>query len=130
MSVRKRRRPSATRTGLALSVCLIVGCLVPQVPAAQGLTGSLVGRVTDEQGALIQGATVRLSSPALMGGATTLITNEKGQFRFPVLPPGLYSLEIDCFRCIDCKQMWHVSKGKDEPASQSLLGQHESMAGG
>jgi hypothetical protein len=94
MSVRKRR-PSATRIGLALLVVLVVGCLLPRLAAAQGLTGSLVGRVRDEQGAAIQGATVRLSSPALMGGPATLITNEKGQFRFPVLPPGLYSLEIE-----------------------------------
>jgi hypothetical protein len=91
-----QRRPlSATRIGLALFLLLIVGCLQPQLAAAQGLTGALIGRVRDEQGAAIQGATVRLSSLALMGGPATLITNEKGQLRFPVLPPGLYALEIE-----------------------------------
>jgi hypothetical protein len=30
-----------------------------------------------------------------MGGPATLITNEKGQLRFPVLPPGAYALEIE-----------------------------------
>jgi Carboxypeptidase regulatory-like domain len=69
--------------------------LLPLVAAAQGLTGSLIGKVRDEQGAAIQGATVRLSSPALMGGPATLLTNEEGQLRFPVLPPGLYALEIE-----------------------------------
>ena len=69
--------------------------LLPLMAAAQGLTGSVIGRVRDEQGAAIQGATVRLSSPALMGGPATLITNETGQLRFPVLPPGVYALEIE-----------------------------------
>jgi hypothetical protein len=72
-----------------------VGCLQPQLAAAQGLTGALIGRVRDEQGTAIQGATVRLGSPALMGGPAILVTNEEGQLRFPVLPPGLYSLEIE-----------------------------------
>jgi len=94
MRIRKRR-PSATRVGLALSVLLSVGCLLPQVVAAQGLTGSLIGKVRDEQGAPIHGAAVRLSSPALIGGPATLVTNEKGQLRFPVLPTGLYALEIE-----------------------------------
>ena len=61
--------------------------LLPLMAAAQGLTGSLTVRVRDEQGAAIQGATVRLISPVLMGGPATLITNERGQFRFPVLLP-------------------------------------------
>jgi hypothetical protein len=30
-----------------------------------------------------------------MGGPATLVTNEEGQLRFPVLPPGVYSLEIE-----------------------------------
>jgi hypothetical protein len=91
----QRRPVLATRTGVALCLLLVVGYLPPQLADAQGLTGTLVGRVRDEQAAAIQGATVRLSSPALIGGPAILITNERGQFRFPVLPPGLYSLEIE-----------------------------------
>ncbi len=69
--------------------------LLPLVAAAQGLTGSLTGKVRDEQGAAIKGATVRLSSPALIGGPATLLTNENGQLRFPVLLPGVYALQIE-----------------------------------
>ena len=69
--------------------------LLPLAAAAQGLTGSLIGSVVDEQGAAIQGAAVRLSSPALIGGPATLITNENGRLRFPVLLPGCYALEIE-----------------------------------
>ena len=39
-------------------------------------------------------AVVRLGSPALIGGVATLTTNERGQLRFPSLPPGLYELDI------------------------------------
>jgi hypothetical protein len=76
---------------LAVAACL----LLPLMAAAQGLTGALIGTVKDAQHAVLPGAVVRVSSPALIGGALTLITNEKGQLRFPVLPPGLYTLDIE-----------------------------------
>jgi hypothetical protein len=62
---------------------------------AQSLTGALVGTVTDVQGGVISGASVRVSSPALMGGTETAITNQHGQLRFPALPPGIYTLTIE-----------------------------------
>jgi hypothetical protein len=62
---------------------------------AQLLTGALIGTVTDAQGAAIAGARVRLDSPALIGGALTLTTNATGHLRFPVLPPGRYTIDID-----------------------------------
>ncbi|HEV3214334.1 MAG TPA: TonB-dependent receptor [Vicinamibacterales bacterium] len=62
---------------------------------AQALTGALVGTVKDEQGAVLPGALVRVTSPALIGGPSTTTTNEKGQLRFPVLAPGPYLLEIE-----------------------------------
>jgi hypothetical protein len=71
-------------------------CVLPaQMSAAQGLTGALIGTVRDVQGAVIPGAVVSVSSPALMGGPETLITNRKGQLRFPALPPGTYVLDIE-----------------------------------
>ena len=63
--------------------------------AAQGLTGALIGTVKDAQGGVLPGAVVRVSSPALIGGPATLTTNEKGQLRFPALPPGPYVLDIE-----------------------------------
>jgi hypothetical protein len=63
--------------------------------AAQGLTGTLIGTVKDEQGGVLAGARVRLSSPALIGGPRTLPTNENGQLRFPSLAPGTYILEVE-----------------------------------
>ena len=62
---------------------------------AQGLSGALIGTVKDEQGGVLQGALVQVTSPALIGGVLTTTTNEKGQLRFPVLAPGTYALAIE-----------------------------------
>src|SRR5215510_11561420 len=79
-----------------LSALLVAGAmLLPRTADAQGLTGALVGTVKDEQGAVLPGALVRVTSAALIGGPATTTTNEKGQLRFPVLPPGLYVLDIE-----------------------------------
>lgn len=75
---------------------LVVACvLLPRIAAAQGLTGALFGTVRDAQGGVLPGATVRVSSGALIGGPATQTTNEKGQWRFPALPPGSYVLDIE-----------------------------------
>ena len=66
----------------------------PSSVGAQALTGALVGTVEDSEGGALQGATVRVTSPALMGGESTTTTSERGQLRFPVLPPGTYSLDV------------------------------------
>jgi hypothetical protein len=43
---------------------------------------------------------VTVASPDLLGGPATFLSNEKGQFRFPGLAPGLYALtfEVPGFR--------------------------------
>ncbi len=79
----------------ACSLFLLVACLlVPRTGLPQGLTGTLIGTVRDEQGGLLPGAQVTLSSPALNSGPANSVTNEKGQLRFQALPPGLYTLEV------------------------------------
>jgi Carboxypeptidase regulatory-like domain len=75
---------------------LAAACLLrPQTSAAQGVTGALIGTVKDAQGGVLQGATVRVSSTAIIGGPATLTTSEKGQLRLLGLPPGTYALEIE-----------------------------------
>src|SRR5262245_61159116 len=69
--------------------------LLPPVANAQGLTGTLIGTVRDEQGAAIPGGQVRATSSALIGGPRDVRTNEAGQFRFSNLTPGSYRLDIE-----------------------------------
>lgn len=61
---------------------------------SQVTTGSIRGVVNDPDGKPIPGATVTISSPALIGGSKTTSTNEDGAFRFPSLPVGSYSLAV------------------------------------
>lgn len=77
-----------------LLALLFAVCLLPSTALPQALTGTLIGTVKDEQGGVLPGALVTVSSPALIGGPASSVTNEKGQLRFQALPPGLYTLEI------------------------------------
>src|SRR5580765_8360834 len=79
----------------SLQFLVAAACVLqPHLALAQGLTGALIGTVKDAQGGVLPGAVVRVSSPALIGGPAMLTTNDKGQLRFPALPPGPYVLDI------------------------------------
>src|SRR5512145_3037505 len=83
------------RRPVALFLILAAAGVLQVRLGAQSMTGALIGTVKDTQGGVLSGAVVRVRSPALIGGAETVRTNEKGQLRFPALPPGLYSLGIE-----------------------------------
>src|SRR6202163_993459 len=92
----KPAAPSPRRTGHVFSTVVVLGnLLVSQLASAQALTGALIGTVRDEQGAVLPGATVRISSPSLIGASTSITTNERGQLRFPALSPGAYAIDVE-----------------------------------
>jgi hypothetical protein len=62
---------------------------------AQGLTGSLVGTIRDTGGGAIRGAVIRIASTALIGGPLETVSDGRGQWRLPVLPPGGYVLTAE-----------------------------------
>jgi hypothetical protein len=62
--------------------------------AAQGVTGNLDGKVTDDTDSALPGVTVTLTGQSMMGTKTD-ITSEDGAYRFPAIPPGIYSLTYD-----------------------------------
>lgn len=57
-------------------------------------TGTIQGRVADAQGAVLPGVTVTATSPAALGAQTT-VTSETGNYRFPALPPGVYTVTYE-----------------------------------
>ncbi len=57
-------------------------------------TGTIQGRVEDAQGAVLPGVTVTATSPSLLGQQTT-ITSETGNYRFPAVPPGTYTITYE-----------------------------------
>src|SRR3954468_22468843 len=58
---------------------------------AQETTGGIQGTVKDPSGAVVSGATVTLSSPALIGKKTAT-TDSAGNYHIEQLPPGIYSI--------------------------------------
>jgi hypothetical protein len=61
--------------------------------AGQGEEASIIGRVTDESGAVMPGVTVTATSPALQVGQLADLTNERGEYRLTPLPIGTYTVE-------------------------------------
>jgi Carboxypeptidase regulatory-like domain len=69
--------------------------LAGAVPAwAQVNTGEIFGKVTDGTGAVLPGATVTISSPALLQ-PQSVATSDSGGYRFPQIPIGTYSVTFD-----------------------------------
>src|SRR2546428_8824546 len=76
-----------------IALCMTLGLLI--VPAlAQETTGGVQGTVKDPQGAVIPGAAVEVTSPALIGKKTAT-TDSGGYFHFEQLPPGIYSVSVN-----------------------------------
>src|SRR2546421_11024294 len=76
-------------------VVVALGCVFALVPTAlfsQETTAGVQGYVKDPTGAVIAGATVEISGPAL--GAKTTETDASGFYRFSSLPPGAYTLTV------------------------------------
>jgi len=63
--------------------------------SAQVQTGSILVRAVDEQGALMPGVTITLTSPVLVAGSMTGVTDAGGVNRFPSLVPGTYTVKIE-----------------------------------
>jgi hypothetical protein len=58
-------------------------------------TGSMVGKVVDNDGNALPGVTVTLEGPALQG-KITFVTGENGAYRFPVVPVGIgYQITLE-----------------------------------
>ena len=61
---------------------------------AQGTTGAIEGKVSDEQGLALPGASVTAQNAAT-GFSRSGVSDSDGSFRLPGLPVGSYELKID-----------------------------------
>jgi len=73
---------------------LLIGILLSPSAYAQITQGRLSGLVTDTQGSVLPGATVTVTSPALIGVQTT-VSQADGRFLFPALPSGTYKVTVE-----------------------------------
>src|SRR5919109_3520944 len=94
---RSRRREAMTRSTspsarlrLAVSLAFLVLAAAP-LAAQVATSGRIIGIVTDESGAVLPGVRVELAGERIMG-SQTFTTDDKGQYRFGSLPPGVYEL--------------------------------------
>lgn len=74
-------------------ILLGVLCLLC-VPALASAQSAIVGLLTDNQGGVLPGVTVEASSPALIEGSKTAVTDSQGRYRITPLRPGVYSLKF------------------------------------
>jgi hypothetical protein len=86
---------------LFAAACL---CLLSSAAAAQVPTGTISGRVLDQDGGAVPGATVTATSPNLQG-ERTVVTSAYGDYSIPLLPPGDYvvSVELSGFQTVQRK---------------------------
>ncbi len=82
-------------------VVVLMACLLSAAVTAraQEARGTILGRVTDSSGAVIPGASVKITNTST-GITTSLVTNDQGNYQAPFLIPGIYrvSAEIAGFK--------------------------------
>jgi hypothetical protein len=82
------------RPVVRLVLSILTLALLWVVPsAAQVLKGSISGTITDPQGAVVSGATVKATNAAT-GATLTATSDNSGSFRFNLIPVGDYKIEI------------------------------------
>jgi hypothetical protein len=90
-----KHHPSWLIAHSMVAIMLIIATFLafPGTSAAQGITGSITGTVTDSSGAALAGAavTVREVNTDLVHTTTT---SPIGSYTVPQLPPGLYSVKV------------------------------------
>ncbi len=81
--------------GFKLGVALLATLFLTTQLVAQGLpTGTLAGNVTND-GKGLPGVAVTAKSPSLIGGSRTTVSGTNGDYAFPNLPPGEYTLTFE-----------------------------------
>jgi hypothetical protein len=80
---------------------VVVASLIPRLLAAQAVTGTVLGTITDSTGAAVPGATVTLTNLGT-GLTRTLVTDAVGEYTAPSLPTGKYRLvaELPGFKTV------------------------------
>src|SRR5262245_40938690 len=83
---------TAKLTGLMFALLLAVG-LLPGAASAQVLYGSLVGNVTDQNGAVIAGATITITNKGT-SQTREATTNADGEYSIINILPGVYDVKV------------------------------------
>jgi len=80
--------------GLTFLVLLLLLCASPASAQVDVASATLKGTITDQKDALVPGAVVTATSLD-KGLKRTATTNSEGEYSIPLLPPGVYKIEIE-----------------------------------
>jgi hypothetical protein len=102
-------------------ILLALACVGLSAPAlAQGnTTGSIAGRITDQQGGVLPGVSVTATSPALQG-ARTAVTSQHGDYVLAFLAPGEYLVSIEMAGFKTAARVVRVSSTQSVTVSAAL----------
>jgi carboxypeptidase family protein len=87
------RHPKSRRRIARFAIFIGFMLLAHLATAGQVTPASIIGRVTDESGAVLPGVTVTTTSPALQVPQLVTVTDEQGEYRLTPLPIGRYAVE-------------------------------------
>jgi Carboxypeptidase regulatory-like domain len=73
---------------------VLLTCLLTLTAVGQQTTGSIKGTVSDNQGAVVSGAVLKLTNTAT-GAERTATSTDTGNYDFQSLEPGNYSMSVD-----------------------------------
>jgi len=83
-----------SRFAAIATIAIAILCSSTTAFAQGSQTGTLSGRVTDQDGLVLPGATVTVTSPSLQG-ARTVVTDETGNYIVRGLPTGRYHVRVE-----------------------------------
>ena len=76
----------------SLKAFVVFAAVLAWYPAVASAQSGIAGQVRDNTGAVLPGTVVEASSPALIEGRRTAVTDGQGQYSIVDLRPGLYSV--------------------------------------
>src|SRR5215468_7729496 len=84
---------SMKRYAHVLLIAAIV-CFAPSDIFGQGIRATVVGRVTDQSGAIVPGVKITITNAAT-NESRSAVTSDTGDYALPQLPPGDYNLTTE-----------------------------------
>jgi outer membrane receptor protein involved in Fe transport len=103
---------------LVSAIVVALGLAVAGAASAQETTGTLTGRLTDDQGLALPGVTVTVTGSQ---GTRSVVTDPDGTFRVPFLTPGTYAVraELQGFKAAERREV-PVSLGQTTTVNLTL----------
>jgi Carboxypeptidase regulatory-like domain len=79
---------------ISLASIGVLFCCLQALPQSNASSGEIKGTITDASGAVVPGATVTVTNTDT-GFSRTAITDERGEYRILLLPPGVYEVRVE-----------------------------------